>query len=237
MEKLNLKKLMISTALLLAMPINVFAADSDLDDPTDPFLGGDSISLGACVAQGEVDFIEFLSAASFSDGFVEGSWEPFVDLFERNTCQSADILNLRQQRDKIRSQIREAFLSCQNQSVASLKKAHLKVTMEIYYVRHILSDIDAGDLPVSFLAEELEAAPEQFFKNESLMFDEMGEKYFDEDTLSAEEFSGFYQQLVAKYKERQKSYVLCTLFDKNIISRKFHISKRLCSKLRNFLWS
>lgn len=191
------------------------AVDGDAD-ALDPYIEGD-LSVAQCAAKGKIDFLAFLEASIFADGFDQGVVEQFADILTRNQCQSADVLSLINRRDKIRSQLRDAFLKCETQKIDSLKMAYNKANVEIYYVRHVVDASATGDLPFATLTEgedtekpELsEEALEKFYYPRAKLKAEMKERYADTGAIEPAEFDIYFDQLESKYNDRKRSYLLC----------------------------
>lgn len=175
------------------------AMDSDIDG---------QISIGRCVAKGNIDFILFLQAVIYSDGFWEGVWEPFVDVFARNQCHVIDVSGLIKQRDKIRSEIRHAFLSCKNDRIPNLKRAYHEVNAEIYYVRHVVDGSIVLALPYQLLSTRMLEDEESLYYPKEKLYEEMKERYVGE-LMSDIEFDVFFNNLDTRYRERKKGYVIC----------------------------
>ncbi|MFH1284822.1 MAG: hypothetical protein ABIH78_04545 [Candidatus Peregrinibacteria bacterium] len=180
------------------------------DDKTniDPYVDG-NLSIARCIAKGNTDFILFLSASSFSDGFIEGIFEPWYDVITRNQCQSADVLGLIKQRDKIRRYIRDAFLTCNNQKLPSLEATYYNVSAEIYYVRHVVEGDIVVSLPYNILSTRMMEDEESLYYPRDLLYNEMLDRYVNDGSMTKSAFDDLFRKLEFKYKERKKSYVIC----------------------------
>jgi hypothetical protein len=166
-----------------------------------------NLSVLRCLQKGNIDFGAFLSSMIYNDSFTEGIMEPWKDVLSRNSCQSSDIYQLIKQEDKIRSAIRDAFMTCNNQSVPQLKKAYQKMMVEIYYIRHIVDTGLLGRLPVpaqsGVLKDSAVANPDQLKKD-------MIARYVKESFMSQKDFDLLYKKLVNKYADRQAKYLECS---------------------------
>lgn len=212
----------VSIALILALlsPSFGYGAEFSLDDIMseeeqadtsadilDQYLG-DNLSLGRCIYKGNIDFILFMETLIYSDGFVEGVLEPFRDIFSRNQCQSSDVMGLILQRDKIRDNIRDAFLNCRNDRIPMLRRAYTLVNAEIYFVRHIVEGAISLSLPFGLLDTLSLQNEESLYTDEKELYDTMKKRYVGEE-LSEDEFEAFYKGISAQYRERKKDYVKC----------------------------
>ncbi|MFC1615500.1 hypothetical protein ACFL21_00010 [Patescibacteria group bacterium] len=208
------KILMISLLVVIfSSTINLAWAQDDEEEEdysdVDAYVNG-NLSVGRCLVKGDIDFGVFLDSIIWSDGLIEGVFEPWVDVISRNQCHIIDISNLVKQRDKIRKYIRDAFLTCNNQKLAGYKDAFNKLNAELYYVRHVVDPTVVVGLP--------------FGGNTQLLFDE-GSLYYPEEKLKADmyeryvegrgavfsetEFNVFFNLLSLKYIDRKESYVRC----------------------------
>ncbi|MDX9971235.1 MAG: hypothetical protein RBS56_05020 [Candidatus Gracilibacteria bacterium] len=219
-------KIKIQSALIIAMifvgllPFRASLAEFSLDSIMSPEEQADTaatildqyiddnLSLGRCIYKGNIDFILFMQTLIYSDGFVEGVLEPFRDIFSRNQCQSSDVMGLILQRDKIRDNIRDAFLNCRNDRIPLLRRAYTLVNAEIYYVRHVVDGAISLSLPFGLLDTINLQSEESLYTDDTELYDTMKERYVGE-VLSEDEFEAFYKGLRAQYKERKKEYVNC----------------------------
>ncbi len=215
MKRMKLHKLLIVLALLTVLLPNsvVFAAEEDKSDLS-PYVDDGTLSVAKCISKGNLDFILFLNASIFADGFSEGLIEPFKDVINRNACHSLDVLGLINQRDKIRSQIRDAFLTCNTQKLPALEQAYNEVNAEIYYVRHLVDAGVVASLPFDVLNTrkiQVEGGKEvsEFFYPTEKLAAEMREKYVETNKISADKFTLFFSNLEYKYRDRKNSYVIC----------------------------
>jgi len=106
-----------------------------------------NLKIGECIKRGGIDFKAFLAASLWSDSFLESIVEPWKDVLVRNACHAFDMYGLVQQRDKLRKQIRDAFLTCRNEKVPKLKKAYYKTVVEIGFARNIVKVSKASRVP------------------------------------------------------------------------------------------
>jgi len=200
-----MKKFIIKLVLLCLIVISSpfieisYAQESDSD-----------FSVGDCVSQGNFEFVLFLETLIYSDGWFDGIIEPFNDVIFRNQCQLSKINSLINQRDSVRSLIRDAFLMCRNEKVPALKIAYHKVNAEIYYLRNVvITDIKLSIIPNYFLMEELEKTNSIFYTPRSQLYSEMKEKYVNDDILNKEQFDIFFDSLEIKYKNEKKKFIVC----------------------------
>ncbi|MFA7685529.1 MAG: hypothetical protein WCX95_01875 [Candidatus Gracilibacteria bacterium] len=152
-----------------------------------------NLNVGKCIKKGGIDFVTFLQANLWSDSFVESIVEPWNDVLVHNSCQGYDILGLVQQRDKLRKQIRDAFLTCRNDKIPQLKKAYYKTVVEIGFARNVVfgGPVEKGQLAdMDLLLSSLEA------------------KYVNKyHWFLANEFAVFKNELKLRYLDRRAAYV------------------------------
>jgi len=138
-----------------------------------------NLDIGKCIKKGGFDFTAFLQATVWSDSFVESIVEPWNDVLIRNSCHAFDIYGLVQKRDKLRKQIRDAFLTCRHDKVPKLKTAYYKTVVEIGFARNIVygglvtkqkkdMDLLLNDLQNKYVGKYHWFAPADFsvFRNE-----------------------------------------------------------------------
>lgn len=150
-----------------------------------------NLNIGKCIKQGNFDFMAFLEASIWSDSFVESILEPWKDVLVRNTCQAFDIYGLVLQQDKLRKQIRDAFLTCRNDKVPKLEIAYHKTVVEIAFARNIVY----GGLIV------------KQYKDMDSLLAEFKDKYVGYNWFQPEEFDVFGNELKVRYADRQRAYV------------------------------
>ena len=189
---------LVTTLSMAVMP--TAAAQVDVDG---------TLSVGSCVVQGNVQFVEFLQASTFSDGINDGLFEPFKDALVRNNCQSFDVYSLIKQRDKVRTQIREAFFSCNVDRADTLKRAFNEVNAEIYYVRNVVDGNVISKLPFDTLSTMLAQNPQQFYYPTTKLYQQMSERYVESGRILEEDFIKLFNQWESKYAERKANYVVC----------------------------
>ena len=214
--------------MILCGIISVFVFSSGVAG-ADPYVDGD-ISVGGCLAEGNVDFGLFLNTFIYNDGFNDGIIEPWKDILERNQCHSTDISALIKQQDKIRKYIRDAFLTCNNEKLPVLKVAFDKLNIEIYYARNVVDGKIIASLPfdlVSTRTAELEEGELEsgnynslYYPSEKLYAD-IVEKYAGKTTLSTKELDLFFSKLEFKYQDRKKEYVICTNDSWEVVAEKW----------------
>ncbi|MFH1218445.1 MAG: hypothetical protein V1679_01230 [Candidatus Peregrinibacteria bacterium] len=163
------------------------------------------ISIGKCIAKGNMDFMAFLQSSIFSDGLTEGVIEPWKDVLMRNQCQSTDVMSLINQRDKIRKYIRDAFLTCNTQKLPNLKRAYYEVNAEIYYVRHVVDGKVVASLPFNILTTRSLEKEDQLYYPREVLLAEMIKRYDKEIA----DFEQYFVRLESKYQDRKKTYVKC----------------------------
>lgn len=166
-----------------------------------------NLNLVRCIQKGNIDFGAFISSMIYNDDLTEGIIEPWKDVLSRNQCQSSDIYILIKQEDKMRAMIRDAFLTCNNQSIPQLKKAYQKMMVEVYYIRHIVDSGLLNRLPVP--------AQTSVFQNAALvdrdkLYKDMAAKYVKESFMSQADFDLLFLKLDSKYTDRKMTYVNCS---------------------------
>lgn len=192
---------MIGLGLTLLLNNMVSYADTTTQDSEG------NLSVIRCLQKGNIDFGAFLSSMIYNDSLTEGVLEPWKDVLSRNQCQSSDIYTLIKQEDKMRTAIRDAFLTCNNQSVAQLKKSYQKMMVEIYYIRHIVDTGLLGRLPVP--------AHTSIFKDAAIvkrdqLYKDMSAKYIKANFMSQADFDLLFLKLESKYADRKNKYVDCS---------------------------
>lgn len=198
-----MKKYLIIIGLGLTLLLNnmISYADTTTQDSEG------NLSVIRCLQKGNIDFGAFLSSMIYNDSLTEGVLEPWKDVLSRNQCQSSDIYTLIKQEDKMRTAIRDAFLTCNNQSVSQLKKSYQKMMVEIYYIRHIVDTGLLGRLPVP--------AHTSIFKDAAIvkrdqLYKDMSAKYIKANFMSQADFDLLFLKLESKYADRKNKYVDCT---------------------------
>jgi len=178
--------------ILLVNPFHNIAVNAEEYYDSDIYDENGNLRVGKCIQKGSMDFMAFLSAVLWSDNFVESIVEPWKDVLSRNTCQAYDVLSLVQQSDKLRKQIRDAFLTCRNDKVPALKKAYYKTIVEIYFARNVVYG--------SFLAKQL--------TDMDVLVTELTDKYvYDYNWFEPEEFEVFTNELKLRYLDRRNAYI------------------------------
>lgn len=195
--KISNKKL-VFTLLGLSL-IFTLTANAETPSSAETDVGG-NISLIRCINKGGLDFSLFWDAVIYNDSFREGIIEPWKDIFNRNQCQTNDIIGLINQQDDIRSAIRNAFLTCDTEDLPRLKKRFHKITAEIYYVRHVIDSELALSLPYDVLTTRQISA--SLFRDRAVIFQEMRDKYVNGGILSAAELNSLFSELENKYAGR-----------------------------------
>lgn len=182
----------------------VYAADISNADVRDE---DGEISALRCAAKGGFEFGLFLDSVIWNDNFSEGIIEPWNDILNRNQCQSMDIIGLVDAQDGIRSNIRKAFLSCENEKLPQLKSAYNKTTAEIYYVRHLIDGAFLLSLPFNIVQTRLYDDTIELDRN--ILYRDMKKKYVREGMFTEKEFDDFFINIEIKYQDRKKNYIVC----------------------------
>lgn len=193
------------TAVVIVMIGNttIFAAEPN----TNPAEVDGKLSLGRCIQKGNLDFVLFLNTLIYNDGFTEGMLEPWNDVLIRNQCHSSDVINLIKQQDKIRAAIRDAFLTCRTEKLPTLKRAHHELTIEIYYVRHIVDTTLVSKMPADALNnEEFKASAT---KQSTAFYNELKTKYVKNDFITQKDFDLLFDKLESKYQDKKDTYIVC----------------------------
>lgn len=191
---------MVATAL--------FSPTASAQEDIDAYVEGE-LSIGRCASKGDLDFGLFLDASSYSDGFFEGLIEPWNDILARNQCQATDVSNLIKQRDKIRTLIRDSFLTCNTQKLPALEEAYWKLNAEIYYVRHVVDGSVVQGIPANLLGERMLEDPDSLFYPREKLYNGMLERYVKKGGMTQEDFDPFFDGLEKKYEDRKTNYVVC----------------------------
>lgn len=204
----SLKK--ITGALLIPSLISFFLFSTttfaeEISD-NDPYADG-KLSLIKCIQKGGLDFWAFWDSIIYSDNLMEGIIEPWNDVLKRNQCHSSDILMLANKQNALREALRDAFMTCNTQKIPSLKKKFLKITAEIYYVRHIIDGGIVMSMPFELLSTRIGA--DAAITDRGKIYNEMYEKYAKKDFIPIDEFDNFFLEIESKYKDRIYSYIDC----------------------------
>ena len=162
-----------------------------------------------CLAKGNLEFTTFLRASIFADGISGGIVEMWNDVLYRNKCQTSDIAGLVNQRDKLRTYIRDAFITCNTSGLPALKKAYNKLGADLYYVRNVTNKKVAVSLPYDILSTKMLENPDELFYPREKLYSEMKSKYSDSGLISAQEFDVMFASFETKYQTRKNSYVIC----------------------------
>ncbi|MBI5754355.1 hypothetical protein HZA40_04400 [Candidatus Peregrinibacteria bacterium] len=197
-----MKKITLTIGIILTLVATGRVSFAESEVYTDK---GD-LSIQRCIAKGNIDFGAFLDSILYNDGFTDGILEPWRDVLTRNQCQSNDIYSLIKQEDKIRSAIRMAFMTCNNDTVAQLKKAYFKLMVEIYYARHI---VDAGitvGLPVP---AQVTIFKDAAVADRTKLYQDMSDKYVKDNFMSKADFDQLFLKLENKYASRKDQYSSC----------------------------
>ncbi len=203
--------------LVILMIFNMLSYGAFAADDTDPYVDGE-LSLSKCVQKGNTDFLLFLDTIIFMNGFFEGVVEPFKDIVMRNQCQSTDIMSLLNQSTKLRSAIRDAFLTCKNEKMPAMRKAFFSLIAEIYYVRHVVD----GSIIISLPYDLVVVDPSSYLYPTSTLRAEMKEMYVRKAILTDDDFNKLFNQLETKYSERKLTYIVCDDSSWSVVVEKFN---------------
>ena len=202
--------------LTLLMGGNTVIADEDLD----PSIDGDT-GVAGCISKGNLEFALFLNTLAWDDGIIQGIYQPWEDVLTRNQCHSNDISALIHQRDKVRSQIRDAFLSCNTQKLPDMKKRYYSLNAEVYYVRHVVDGGVVATLPYDVLNSRDLGIFESAYYDEGKLYSEMKEQYVDEEEFTLTDFDILYESLKIKYNDKKNQYIVCDNSSWDQISEKW----------------
>lgn len=168
-----------------------------------------SASIKECISQGNINFLTFINSVIYSDSISEGILEPWKDITSRNKCQSSDVYSLIIQRDKIRSLIRSAYLTCKPDKILDLRYAFYKANAEIYYVRHVVDGQISVGLPYTSLKLKKTEDASALYADPNVIMEAIKKRYVGEEKISEKQFPLFYENLVKKYEKRKEKYILC----------------------------
>ncbi|MDP2643149.1 MAG: hypothetical protein Q8P62_04885 [Candidatus Peregrinibacteria bacterium] len=199
-------------AVLCVVVLNVLCSGTAAyaEDKTDlkPTEGG-NFAPAKCLAKGNLDFVTFLRASIFADGLAGGVMELWYDVLYRNKCQTADISSLVNQRDKMRTYIRDAFLTCNTAKLPNLKRGYNELGAELYYVRNLVNKKIAANLPYDILSTRMAQNPDELFYPREKLYAEMKEKYQVSGVMSSQDFEKMFAKFETKYMTRKTSYIIC----------------------------
>lgn len=182
---------------------------------------GKNLSVAKCIAKGNMDFVSFLKAVTLSDGIYESLFEPFNDVLMRNQCQANDAAGLIHQRDKLRTYIRDAFMTCTMEKLPSYRLAFYKTNAEIYYVRHVVSDGVVLSTPYDLLSTRHDEDPELLYTPSETLYSEIKSKYVGSGKIPEGEFDLFFNTLEIKYKDRKVNYIKCENSSWKVVEEKW----------------
>lgn len=201
----NFAVLFVLTLNLLGSGTVSYAEDKSGLQPTE----GGNLSPAKCLAKGNLDFITFLRASIFADGIAGGIMEMWNDVLYRNKCHTADIAGLVNQRDKMRTMIRDAFTTCNTAKLPQLKKNYNELGAEFYYVRNVINKKVAINLPYDILSTRMLQNPEELIYPKEKLYAEMKTKYTANNSMSDQDFDKMFSKFDTKYKTRKSSYIIC----------------------------
>ncbi|MEK7547668.1 MAG: hypothetical protein AAB540_02130 [Patescibacteria group bacterium] len=202
-KKITIGLLVPSLISFFLLSTTTFAEEISDNDPS---VDG-KLSLIKCIQKGGLDFWAFWDSVIYSDNLAEGVIEPWNDVLGRNQCHSSDVLMLGKKQDALREAIRDAFMTCKTQKIPSLKEKFLRITAEIYYVRHIVDGGIVMSMPFELLSTRIGA--EAAITSRGKIYKEMYEKYAKKDFIPVDKFDNFFLDIESKYKDRIPSYIDC----------------------------
>lgn len=164
------------------------------------------VSVLRCAESGGVDYEAFINSVLWSEKFTD-LFEPIYDVTVRNQCQSLDIAGLTKQQDRIRSLMRTAFLTCNNQNLNEMKKAYYKVTAEIYFVRNLVKGGIVLSVPFDIANGRLGSNPALTDRND--LYKGMKERYLGK-FFNERELGDLFLELETKYEHRVEDYIKCS---------------------------
>jgi hypothetical protein len=191
------KKLKIGIAGIMIFSLMNTASAFDPRGNTAPEDGDENTAIFNCFSQGTIEFGNFMSATLWADGFLE-SFQPWVDVFARNNCQSMDVLSLLRQRNSIRERIRHLYLTCKTENIDKLMKAYNEINAEIYYARHA---VEAG----AFYSAK---GPTDGLISDYTLYSEMYNRYVLNGSFSEDDFQRLFREFMRKYAERKTQYLV-----------------------------
>ena len=182
---------------------------------------GKNLSVAKCIAKGNLDFVSFLKSVTLSDGLYESLFEPFNDVLTRNQCQANDVAGLIHQRDKLRTYIRDAFLTCTTEKLPNYRIAFYKTNAEIYYVRHVVDGGVILSTPYDLLSTRHAQDPNSLYVPSETLYADIKAKYAGEGKIPADDYDLFFSTLEKKYKERKVHYIKCDNSSWNVVEEKW----------------
>ena len=131
-------------------------------------------------------------------------WELIHDFITTSTCQLNDILILMEELEDLKDDFRSAAMACEY--TADYKAKYLKLTLEIYYVRH-LYNFKENIFPTAN-EEEVQAHTQELLDNVEA---DMIQKFVNEDELLSEDLLNLYfAEWSEKYAEKITGYAFCS---------------------------
>lgn len=213
----NFAILCVLTLNMLSSGTLVYAEDKSGLEPSQ----NGNFSPAKCLAKGNLDFIAFLRASIFADGIAGGVMEMWNDVLYRNKCQTSDIAGLINQRDKMRTYIRDAFITCNTSKLPNLKKGYNELSAELYYLRNVTNKKVAVNLPYDILSTRMLQNPSEFFYPKEKLYPEMKAKYTANGLMSDLDFDKMFSKFETKYQTRKNSYIICENSSWEAVSKKW----------------
>lgn len=184
-------------AMMLIVPqANAAAVDNVTNDG--------EVSVLRCAENGEIEFELFMDSVLYKEKIFD-LFEPLYDITVRNQCQSIDVAGLIRQQDKMRQQISTAFLTCNTETMAEMKKGYYELMVEIYYVRNVVKGGIVFSLPLQLIEKRLGDKAALTLKDD--LYLGIKERFSDE--FSEDELANLYLGLETKYANRVKDYLRC----------------------------
>lgn len=221
-NKKRLNSFIAIVLLIIVMATPISFANQQSQPAVNPYTGTGDLSVIKCISQGKLDFVVFLRTMISTQGPIYLAIELWRDVLARNQCHSEDILHLLKQSDKLRSAIRQAFLTCSTHKLPGLKIAYNEILAEIYYIRNLLvaDGIIVVSLPFSILSARWDTRNpfsddrDLFdsmdpFTDSLVLYNDMRQKFVKNHFFTEDEFNRLYLTLDAKYRDRKNSYVFC----------------------------
>ncbi len=179
--------------IILILSTNVPIVSADNDDT-----GKDGEQLIECIRKGKYDFMAFIDA-SLPGNPVEMFTDAWDDIFHKNSCHALAVLALLEQKNAIRTAIRDVALSCSEGDTSSLILRHKEIDAEIYYVRNIVDGKFGLRLPYNLLSK---------FANNAIayrdaLYEDMTERFINSDFFAKEEFDILFLEFENNYGKGQ----------------------------------
>lgn len=187
--------LSIVTFLILSIgvvfsPVSSVAIDFNADSVEGAFQDSNSCPIHTRTENWDI----FLTSVLSYDDFAE-YWK---DIFGRNMCQRSDIDSLLLQIDKTQVALRNAFYTCNDSQVNSLRRQYYDLEVELNYVRNVvLTDPETyGASPLNTRSDTLYITMREQYVSDK--------QWYDEKT-----FKALYVSLQQKYVDKISLYIDC----------------------------